>query len=547
MTGLTPSTRRRLKQLRQVPNVWEGDRRPLVPEFASTFDTDSDPQGECILWVDGVEEVVRAMDVVPPEAGHEAIVRTLLRAMENPHGSNARPARPQKILVRDREIQFFLRGVLQGLDIAVDYVSELPLIEDIFQGLQDVANNRPPHLPPEQAEALLAAASDIWQDAPWELLDEEKILAVELSYGDLGTLYVSILGMLGMEFGILMYRSLDSLKQFRQRVLSADDASSDLERAFLEQDCFFVTFDQLDELLNSNGSSAGAESMQPTFGNLHPLEGMRPVLYEEEAIAVLLALEALHDFFEQHLEALDAEVFPAVQSQYTFPDPRHPHKQVPITVTTLPEVAAELYEMAIDDNLGDDLDEDELEIDLLPVLRYDLIPDNALCKLDALPREGLESLRHSVKYHQPFDTEIPTKAEQYPIILIQTSRPKALLLIEELQKTGGLEAICFNPGEDPFAEERYDLCLLKTQNGDLHLSGEFSEDDPAHAAARRRWDQLCKKTKGQCGLVVAMGATGSSRGNPGLKNMLALFEGRSLSAKELGLGLLELVNPLDEF
>jgi hypothetical protein len=44
-----------------------------------------------------------------------------------------------------------------------------------------------------------------------------------------------------------------------------------------------------------------------------------------------------------------------------------------------------------------------------------------------------------------------------------------------------------------------------------------------------------------------MGATGSSRGNPGLKNMLALFEGRSLSAKELGLGLLELVNPLDEF
>lgn len=545
MTGLTPSTRRRLKQLRQLPSVWEGDRRPLVPEFAATFDTDSDPQGECILWVDGMEEVVRAMDVVSPETGHEAIVRTLLRAMENPHGSNTRPARPQKILVRDREVQFFLRGVLQGLDITVDYVSELPLIEEIFRGLQDVADNRPPQLPPEQAEALLEAAYNIWQDAPWELLDEEKILAVELNYGDLGTLYVSILGMLGMEFGILMYRSVDSLKQFRQRVLLADDTSRDLERAFLEQDCFFVTFDQLDALLNSNGSSAGVETMHPTFGNLHPLEGMRPVLYEEEAIAVLLALKALHEFLDQHLEELDAEVFPRVQDQYAFPDPKHAKKQVSITVSTLPDIAAELYEMALEENLGDDLE--DLPLDLLPVLRYDLIPENALCKLDALPRAVLESLRHSVKHHQPFEIEIPAKAEQYPIILIQTSRPKALLLIEELQKTGGLEAICFNPGEDPFAEERYDLCLLKTQNGDLHLSGEFNEDDPAHAVARRQWDQLCKKTKGQCGLVIAMGATGNSRGNPGLKNMLALFEGRSLSPKELGLGLLELVNPMEEF
>lgn len=545
MTGLTPSTRRRLKKLRQVPSVWEGDRRSLVPEFASTFEAEGDPQGECILWVDGMEEVVRAMDVVSPDAGHEAIVRTLLRAMENPHGSNARPARPQKILVRDREIQFFLRGVLQDLDIAVDYVSELPLIEDIFQGLQDVANNRPPQLPPEQAEALLEAAYDIWHDAPWELLDEEKILSVELNYGDLGTLYVSILGMLGMEFGILMYRSVESLKQFRQRVLIADDSSRDLERAFLEQDCFFVTFDQLDALLNSNGSSAGAETMQPTFGNLHPLEGMRPVLYEEEAIAVLLALKALHQFFDQHLEELDADVFPSVQSQYAFANPKKAQKQVTITVATLPDIAAELYEMAIEDNLAGDLDEHEL--DLLPVLRYDLIPENALCKLDALPRELSELLRQSAKYHQPFDTALPAKAEHYPIVLIQTSRPKALLLIEELQKAGGLEAICFNPGEDPFAEERYDLCLLKTQNGDLHLSGEFNEDDPAHIAARHQWDQLCKKTKGQCGLVIAMGATGSSRGNPGLKNMLALFEGRSLSSKELGLGLLELVNPIDEF
>ncbi len=58
--------------------------------------------------------------------GPEAIVRTLMRAMEHPH-SPAKPARPQRIVVRDREIQFYLRGVLQDLDIAIDYAPELPV------------------------------------------------------------------------------------------------------------------------------------------------------------------------------------------------------------------------------------------------------------------------------------------------------------------------------------------------------------------------------------------------------------------------------------
>jgi hypothetical protein len=45
---------------------------------------------------------------------------------------SASPARPQRIVVRDREIQFYLRGALQGLDIAIDYAPELPLIDRMF-------------------------------------------------------------------------------------------------------------------------------------------------------------------------------------------------------------------------------------------------------------------------------------------------------------------------------------------------------------------------------------------------------------------------------
>ncbi|HIK39928.1 hypothetical protein [Thermoleptolyngbya sp. M55_K2018_002] len=562
MTPLTPSTRRRLQQLPQLSSVWEGDRRTLMPEIAETLDAD-DMQGDCILWVDGVEEVVRAMDVVPSETGSEAIVRTLLRAMENPHSGSARPGRPQRILVRDRELQFFLRGVLQGLDIAVEYVAELPIIDEIFYGLQDAARQRPPSLPPDYASAVLKAAAEIWQDAPWENLDEEKIFAVELNYGDVGTLYISILGLMGMEFGVLMYRSIESLKQFRQQVIAAEDSPRDLQQAFLQQDCLFLTFDPADEEFLDNGNGlielhseelgevrlealGEMSEMIPTFGNLHPLEGMRSVLYDEEAIAVLLTLQALHKFFGQHLDRLSPETFPALTKSYRLPDPKNPKAKVSVKVSTLPDVAAELAEMSGSDpsdymDYLNSLEVLEDDSEPVPVLLDDLVPKDAMYSLGAIPTTLIETLRLRVSHHQPGPAPLPAKASEFPVIMIQTSRPKANELLTEIQAFGGVKGISFNPGEDPSSQSRYDLAILHTNDGKMHLLGEFRDRDPVHLAARRKWDQRCKKTKGQCGLVVAMGLTGKSRGNPALQHMLGFFEARSLSSEEVGLGTLQLL------
>ncbi|GAB4231972.1 MAG: hypothetical protein Kow00121_60100 [Elainellaceae cyanobacterium] len=499
-------------------------------------------QGECILWVDGTEGMVRAMDVVPPDTGNEAIVRALLQAMEHPH-SPAPAARPQKIVVRDREVQFFLRGVLQDLDVVVDYAPELPLIDEIFEGLQGAVSARPPQLPPELEEPILEATEAIWNHAAWESLDEEKVIAIELNYGDVGTLYVSILGMLGMEYGLLMYRSLESLKKFRQRVLAAGDAPEELEEAFLDQDCLFVTFDQgdEDEEMAIEEDSPGEAfylkyGVYPAFGNLHPLEGMRPVLYEEEAQVVLVALEALHRFFRQHLQRLDMEDFPDITSRYRIPDPKDASSKISVKVSTLPDLADELAEMSVEASLGG-----LSSVVNMPVLRNDLIPEDAFYSLGAMAWDIFSVLQTSVKFHQKADLDFPQEADGFPVILIQTSRPKATALIEEIKAAGGLKAICFNPGEDPFASSRYDLGLLQTHNGELHLFGEFIEDDPTHVQARKKWDQRCKQTAGYCGLVVAMGLKGASRGNPKITDMLALFEARSISSKELGLGPLQLM------
>ncbi|HEY9700566.1 MAG TPA: hypothetical protein V6D10_25145 [Trichocoleus sp.] len=548
MTALNRSTRRRLQQLRQLPSVWEGDRRPLVPDFAAgLMESAGRKAGDCILWVDGTEGMVRAMDMVSPEVGHEAIVRTLLQAMEYPQGS-AMSARPQKIVVRDRETQFFLRGVLQELDIVVEYAPELPVIDEIFQGLQSAVKARPPQLPPEYETAILEATGEIWQDAPWEALDEEKIVAIEINGADVGTLYVSILGMLGMEYGLLMYRSLDSLKQFRRRVLAAGDAPEGLEEAFLEQDCLFVTFEPDDEFDTFAEEESIAitnfyalNGVHPTFGNLHPLEGMRPMLYEEEAWVMLVALRSLHRFFQKNLQQLDTEEFPSITSNYRIPHPKEPNQRVSVKVSTLPELAQELSEMTI----AASFPEDDFSFEEPPLLNNSLVPPDSYYSLGAMSWDILDFLRSSVKFHQEADAEFPRDSDGFPVILIQTSRPKANELIESLKSAGGLKAICFNPGEDPFSEEQYDLGVLQTKDGELHLFGEFIEDDPVHIQARKKWDQRCKKTKGYCGLVIARGLKGSSKGNPQFNDMMALFEARCISSKELGLGSLQLIPSLE--
>lgn len=538
MSALNHSTRRRLQQLKQIPSVWEGDRRRLIShtEGGEWLEMESEipPEGDCILWVDGSQGMVRAMDIVTLQTGPEAVVRTLLKAMEQPHNPGT-PARPKKIVVRDRELQFFLRGVLQDLDITLEYVPELPLIDEIFRGLQDAMGNRPPNLPPQYAEALLTKADELWEDAPWETLADHEIIAIELNQWDVGTLYASVMGMLGMEFGVLLYRSLDSLRQFRQRAISQDSIEQ-MQEAFLGQDCLFITFEAEDSEPSDRSADFPAppegDDVEPVFGNLHPLEGLRSFLYEDEAATMLVSLDALHRFVRQHRQKLQNDAFPALTSKYRVPlvnEAIAEPETLSIKVSTLPDLAAELLEMESNE---------EAEAAFLPSLRNEIVPENSFLSLGMVPWDVLELLRVGAEHHQ---TQTITPAgDGLPVVMIQTSRPKAKALIEDLKNAGGLQAICFNSGEDPLVGDRYDIGLLQTGNGDLHLFGEFGEDDPAHVSARKKWDQRCKKTKGYCGLIIAKGLTGAARGNPQFKDMVAIFETRALTEKELGLGTLQL-------
>jgi hypothetical protein len=531
MTAISLSTQRRLQQLPQIPSVWEGDRRH-VDRLVEDLELDAEEERrELIVWVDGVEGVVRSMEIVNPMMGKEAVVRALIKAMESPQAPS-QPARPQKIIVRDRQLQFYLRGVLQDLEIAIEYVPELPIVDELFHRFADMAGIRAPKLPRKYLDLLKATAREVWDLAPWSMLADYEAISIELNEWDIEKFYVSVMGMLGMEYGVLLYRSAESLQRFRAMALN-EGGIQDMESAFLSQDCIFVTFDAIAPDPTVELGRLGSIEIEPSFGNIHPMEGMRPFLYESEAIATQVALIAFKEFVGTFRQQLQADDLPGLTDliRLTTPD-TNTTKQV--KVETLPQLSQELLQM----HLALDADEDKFDPLALPI-REDLIPEDSFIRLETIPWDRVATIRTAATYHQT--SEVSQTGAGLPIITIQTTRSKAREIVERIQQAGGLQGICFNPGENPFDGASFDLGILQLADGEMQLFGEFYDDSLVCREDRKQWNQRSKKPKSYCGLLIAQGLTGKARGNPGVRETIALLETKSLSQEELGLGTLQLM------
>ncbi|MBX2863902.1 MAG: hypothetical protein KTR27_10120 [Leptolyngbyaceae cyanobacterium MAG.088] len=529
MPPLSPFTRRRIQKLPQTSSVWEGGRCSM-PE--------TDDERDCILWIDGHQGYVRSVDMVSAESGYEAVARSLLQAIEHPQGP-AEPCRPRRVIVGDRELQFFLRGVLQDLDIDVAYGAKLPWLDEIFDHLISQLGVQSSSLPETYRERLCQKALALWHQAPWYRLCEQELLAVEVNRWDTNTLYVSILGMADVDYGLLLYRSLDSLLQFRERVLNCDsDGLSDrmsaqvLQQVFLSQDCFFLNY--------AVTHPRQAEPDDYEFGSIHPLEGMRNELDEDEAATLIVTLDALQRFFQKAPDPLN--VLEPIKKTLRVPNPMEgvSPKQCTVKVMSLPEVSTNLLgetEQILD--LGEDIVDE-------PVLQDDLIPDGALILLTKVSPERLTQLQASKARYQamPKDKSRTNKAA-WPVVIIQTSRPKAMALVEHIELIGGIKAMCFNPGHDPFKQLTFQLGVWQAGDSSLHLFHEYNVSDHYHCEALEKWHKQQLKSHGCCGIMIAAGATGQNRGNPQPKDIVAFLEVTFCQPEMLNLDPLVLSYALD--
>jgi hypothetical protein len=250
------------------------------------------------------------------------------------------------------------------------------------------------------------------------------------------------------------------------------------------------------------------------------------VLGQDEALATYAALSAMQRFIIKHSAQLGREELPEISQKVRISLPANiPNlpKSINVAVATMPQASQELWEMQNDEEFDDD------------AILEDLVPDKAAVSLGVIPWDNLRLM-------QPDAAVLRGKpnGDGLPVIMIQTTRAKAQVMINKIAAAGGLQGIIFNLGEG-LLEDTYELGLLQLADGQMQLFGEFGLDDSTHIAARGKWLQRCQKTKGRCGLIIAQGLTGKARGNPQPKDVLAVIETMSLEPAELGLGVLKLV------
>lgn len=186
-----------------------------------------------LILLDLTHQTILNMQVYPIRPVSKVIEKFILDAVLKP-SINVRPDayRPAEILIEQPELIQSLSPALQKMGIAVTEGSEPELVDQIIERLFKFLDDFMPETPgllsvagttPEMIAELFSAAASYYRAAPWKFLSDEQPFAVE--YDPPGkTYYVTLMGGGGMEFGIVIYHSLDDLLQVYSQADSPEDA-----------------------------------------------------------------------------------------------------------------------------------------------------------------------------------------------------------------------------------------------------------------------------------------------------------------------------------
>lgn len=542
MSKLNSVRRRRLLKLPQFPNVWEGDRCSLIPdglqppqeEWVTKLGPLGLPEfGNIVFWADSTQQNIRSALPMTTASALDEIVEAFLHGIESPP-NGLDPSRPTKIVVRDQEIFSGLESIAKSLEITLELVSELPMIDRILEKFQEFQNNPPSMISPIYGDLLLASAQKVWETAPWVLLADHQILEVTLNQWGLGTVYISILGNLGLELSILAYRSLESLKEFRTFAIS-DRSLEVMEAAFLAQDCLFLNY-EFEPLKNPGLTRLIPFSrVEPSFGSLG--KEMRPFLTDDETIAFAVILEAIHRFVSQNRSCFFRGNFPELTRRHKIPVPEITGLKSPIMVkvSTMPKLA-QIFLSEMDEDLN--LPDQAIETILQQPLEHDFLPRGSVMMLTALSGQSIALLRSEVPHYQFVNDHLSTGDREVcniPMMVIRTTAANARDLVKRIASVGGLFGIGFKTGSD-LQGQPVKVAILKAMDGTLFYLNTFSDVQSSSQNNLTSWHRDLVNSSYRCGFVVSKGLRGKQVKPPALGDILGLYEFQWLSEEDLSVG-----------
>ncbi|MDM7327318.1 MAG: hypothetical protein P3X23_009430 [Thermosynechococcus sp. Uc] len=506
--SLPAATIRRLLNVPQVSSAWVGGGRSLDKINDRVFGA---------AWLDPEDQAIRSMELsqLPPTPEH--LMRLLVEAIEHPRHFECEPCRPHTIIVDDRELQFFLRGIVAPLDIQVEYQAHIPLLDEFFEFITATTTDNAEDielLPREYIPLYKQKVKELAQLDIWQCLDSIIPLKIHCEAWDSPTLFAVLVNpqRANHDFGLLLYRGEEALRNFWQQIdqeypYIGEDDDERLERAILRNNCLFLNFTQInpEDLDDDLFFVLNGQLYTIDPGAIHPLEGMRPFYAPEEAEMVYVAIEALIKFWKKTKKQFAQGKYPELNLRFKIPSSCHFALSYEVQVATVPEMVS---------NIDDNSEESNLKFHI--PIDTEAIPEQAYILFKLFSPEELQKLPTVVSYYQR--GEIPKGFQGYPVLTIQTKKTAAGALAARIAEEGGIHHLTVFP---PSEAEQVVILLAQTNANHLWLLDTF---DPENGLLLLDWIKEVNALEGACGLAVAYGMTGKTRMQPTLKQIVGFFE-----------------------
>ena len=246
---------------------------------------------------------------------------------------------------------------------------------------------------------------------------------------------------------------------------------------------------------------------------------------KEEALPVYIALKALAKFVEECDHQLCDDTEEAIEREYKLKIPLQ-KSYLTVHLTTMPEFTRDL-ERIWDEKFDSDIEEEEEDIGIL--LNHEFIPEGTIIFFKNINYHQLLGLKEksdrNISASAISKIEKQTQNRGFPVIILQTTRPKGQLMIEQFKQEKGINNVLFSIIHEPTEETEYDLGILQTKADNFYLFGQFPYDNYLESprTAIGLWKNNVAHFNDYCGVIIAMGATGASRGNPQDRDFMYMF------------------------
>jgi hypothetical protein len=204
-----------------------------------------------------------------------------------------------------------------SVPVEVGPTPELEEVRDFMMAAADAGGQSASYLEggaiaPELIEDLFRKACLLWDVAPWEVMDDDAVVRLDIPGLDVNGACLSVIGALGEDYGVLIFPSIEAYESFRRAAEQSEggELPEDFGTGWIALD--FEDVDELSEPMRrevaEHGWPLADECVCPFVRHCDP-DGM-PRALEERDVRVAAAVAGAFPAFFVRIDARSREPSP---------------------------------------------------------------------------------------------------------------------------------------------------------------------------------------------------------------------------------------------